>query len=191
MGASSWEYFVPYQEDIEQALQDLRWQVFREGKFNNYAKEDLDGWLAYETEERRRAFADMQERLCSFEMADPLPFETIEDYIAFLTNALTSPDAILNADFSGEGTWSIIDIQHVGTDPEEYFIVFPLPAQALMEYFGTEQPTRQHFEAYQRQHGRPGAIGHGKYYWCQRGIYIIVFKGGQPDEIFFDGCSGD
>ena len=30
MGASEWVYFVPYQVDIEQALQELRAQVFAE-----------------------------------------------------------------------------------------------------------------------------------------------------------------
>ena|SRR5215207_4082950 len=33
MGASAWEYFVPYQKDLNQALQDLRQRVFRAGEF--------------------------------------------------------------------------------------------------------------------------------------------------------------
>jgi len=33
MGASEWRYFVPYQEDLHQALQDLRRQVFSTGKY--------------------------------------------------------------------------------------------------------------------------------------------------------------
>ncbi|MFI7068593.1 hypothetical protein ACIBL3_46930 [Kribbella sp. NPDC050124] len=33
MGASDWRYFVPYQEDFSQALQDLRQQVFSTGDY--------------------------------------------------------------------------------------------------------------------------------------------------------------
>jgi hypothetical protein len=33
MGASAWEYFVPYQEDLNQALHDLRRRVFDTGEF--------------------------------------------------------------------------------------------------------------------------------------------------------------
>lgn len=33
MGASGWKYYVPYQADIGQALQDLRNEVFRSGQY--------------------------------------------------------------------------------------------------------------------------------------------------------------
>jgi hypothetical protein len=33
MGASGWSYFVPYQSDIEQALQELRQAVFERGAY--------------------------------------------------------------------------------------------------------------------------------------------------------------
>lgn len=33
MGASDWRYFVPYQEDLGQALQELRQQVFSTGDY--------------------------------------------------------------------------------------------------------------------------------------------------------------
>jgi hypothetical protein len=33
MGASGWRYFVPYQPDIQQALQELREDVFKRGEF--------------------------------------------------------------------------------------------------------------------------------------------------------------
>jgi hypothetical protein len=37
MGASGWSYRAPYQDDIDAALQQLRWDVYRSG---NYYKED-------------------------------------------------------------------------------------------------------------------------------------------------------
>ncbi|HLJ97176.1 MAG TPA: hypothetical protein VKU02_28690 [Gemmataceae bacterium] len=33
MGAEAWDYFVPYEEDIEQALEKLRQEEFRAGRF--------------------------------------------------------------------------------------------------------------------------------------------------------------
>jgi hypothetical protein len=34
MGASSWNYFVPYQPDLNAALQELRSKVFAEGRYH-------------------------------------------------------------------------------------------------------------------------------------------------------------
>ena len=34
MGASSWSYYIPYQQDIAQALQELRQRVFEAGDYN-------------------------------------------------------------------------------------------------------------------------------------------------------------
>jgi hypothetical protein len=34
MGAEAWEYFVPYEEDIQAALEKLREREFRAGRFN-------------------------------------------------------------------------------------------------------------------------------------------------------------
>ncbi|MEV6404230.1 hypothetical protein AB0M58_14945 [Streptomyces bobili] len=42
MGASGWEYFVPYREDLEGALQQLRQEVFASG---DYYWGNGDDWL--------------------------------------------------------------------------------------------------------------------------------------------------
>jgi hypothetical protein len=42
MGASAWEYFVPYQEDLNQALRELRSKVFDTKSYWWYGDED---WL--------------------------------------------------------------------------------------------------------------------------------------------------
>lgn len=34
MGAEAWDYFVPYQDDIQAALEQLREREFRAGRFN-------------------------------------------------------------------------------------------------------------------------------------------------------------
>ncbi len=36
MATSGWVYYVPYQQDIEKALQDLREQVFRTGQYQRW-----------------------------------------------------------------------------------------------------------------------------------------------------------
>lgn len=41
MGASGWQYFVPYQEDVNQALQDLRQQVFDDGDYYWYGEDEV------------------------------------------------------------------------------------------------------------------------------------------------------
>ena len=37
MAATFWDYFVPYQQDVEKALQDLREQVFRDEKYRRWS----------------------------------------------------------------------------------------------------------------------------------------------------------
>ncbi len=41
MGSSGWWHVVPYQDDIEQALQELRQQVFQSGEFANWRKDEV------------------------------------------------------------------------------------------------------------------------------------------------------
>ena len=44
MGATGWDYFVPYQPDISAALQRLREDVFARGDYelgDEFSKEDL------------------------------------------------------------------------------------------------------------------------------------------------------
>jgi hypothetical protein len=36
MGASGWSYYTPYQQDIAQALQELRQRVFEAGDYQQY-----------------------------------------------------------------------------------------------------------------------------------------------------------
>jgi hypothetical protein len=38
MGASGWIYYVPYQEDLEQALQELRRHIFVTDQYNHFSE---------------------------------------------------------------------------------------------------------------------------------------------------------
>jgi hypothetical protein len=88
-------------------------------------------------------------------------------------------DAVAAAGESG--TRSILDIRAVGKVVGEG-IAAPLPTRRLREIFGTERPTREmlvenpeHFED----------IDRGQ---C---IYVVVYQGEVPTEIYFAGYSYD
>jgi len=44
MGATTWDYFTPYEDDAGAALQRLREQVFREGRYERFtlSQEELE-----------------------------------------------------------------------------------------------------------------------------------------------------
>jgi hypothetical protein len=83
---------------------------------------------------------------------------------------------------SGEsGTLSILDMERVATAPT-YHAVAPLASTDLRRLFGTDRPTHdvvansdELFEMLERG----------------QGVYIIIYKSNQPDEIFFAGYSFD
>ena len=80
-----------------------------------------------------------------------------------------------------EGTRSILDIDRIGDEPD-FSVAAPLDDAVLQDLYGTTHPTRKtiesnmdFFEAIERGHA----------------IYIIVYKHGKPDELFFAGYSYD
>jgi hypothetical protein len=75
---------------------------------------------------------------------------------------------------SEDGTRSILDIAQVGEEPD-FGVAAPVPAARLREWFGTEHPTHamltkanELFESIDRGH-------------C---VYVIVYEGDQPKELF-------
>jgi hypothetical protein len=88
-------------------------------------------------------------------------------------------DALRDAE--ADGTRSILDLDHVAARPE-FGAVAPLDPVVLQHLYGTTQPTRamveqnmEFFEDMERVEG----------------IYIVIYKDGRPDEIFFAGYSAD
>lgn len=80
-----------------------------------------------------------------------------------------------------DGTRSILDLDHVSDKPD-FGAVCPLPAEELERLFGTQQSTREMilhsdelFEGIERG----------------QGVYIVVYRDGRPEEIFFAGYSCD
>ena len=142
MGAEPWSYFVPFREDFEAALDDLKEREFTAGRYR---------------------------------MLDP------DDPPATIADAFEQAGA--------SGTGSILDIREVADTPLEvgaevhaFCMVSPLSSDQLIELYGTDRPTRAMVEA-----------NHELYEWLDRGfgIYIVVYDGDRPSELFFAGYSFD
>jgi len=84
-------------------------------------------------------------------------------------------------DSDADGTRSILDMERVGEVPD-YGVVAPLPKEELMNLFGTNRPTREMVESSDELFD---ALERGQ------GVYVVVYDGGQPSEIFFAGYSFD
>lgn len=80
-----------------------------------------------------------------------------------------------------DGTRSILDLDHVAPQPE-FGAVAPLDPNVLMQLYGTTQPTRAMVE---QNMDFLEEVERGQ------GVYIVVYKDGHPDEIFFAGYSCD
>lgn len=144
MGGHAYLYFVPYQPDINAALQQLREREFRAGRYNP---------------------------------AVAFPFEDGDQ----ATGAKhPSIEAALKA--SGmDGTRSILDLDHVSAFPEDG-AVSPADEDALIDLYGTAQPTRAMIEeddAFMEEVERG------------QGFYVVTYQDGVPDQIYFSGCSYD
>ena len=80
-----------------------------------------------------------------------------------------------------DGTRSILDMERVADEPD-YNVVAPLPRETLLGLFGTDRPTREMVDASDELYD---ALERGQ------GVYVVVYEGGRPSEIFFAGYSYD
>lgn len=154
MGASPYFYYVPYQSDIQAALNKLREREFQAGRYN--------------------PVIDFPE----FPVTDRSPAPGAEH--DSIEEALEDADA--------DGTRSILDLDHVSDGPydpegDDFCGAAPLADEQLTELFGTTQPTHEQVEAHVWDMADDIARG--------TGIYIVVYAGGEPSELFFAGYSFD
>jgi hypothetical protein len=147
MGASPYFYFVPYQADLDAALQELRQREFEAGRYNP-------------------AMPFPPFPVGPNSPAPGAQHDSIEE-------AMEDSDA--------DGTRSILDLNHIAEEPD-FCAAAPLPEEVLEDLFGTAQPTRAMIE---KNHDFFEDIERGQ------GVYIVAYKNGQPDEIFFAGYSFD
>jgi hypothetical protein len=179
MGATGWEYFEPYQVDTSAALQRLRERVFAKERVivgKSFSKSVFDGLLSRPidtilSQEEKQKHADLiVQELKKISGSKGSKPKTIEELLKR----------------QGEsGTHSILDIIRVSPEPE-FRAVSPLPASKLVEIFGTEKPSHAEIESKYNEDVL-------EEYICERwqGIYIVAYRDGLPDEIFFAGSSGD
>lgn len=169
MGASEWRYFVPYQSNIDQAFQALRQSVFEQ--HGEDLRIDPDWLVTFEdflppdpdfTDEDRAAYFEEWQRL----QALPEP-TTIEELLEWN---------------GAEGTGSILDMFRVSTLPKA-FTVSPLTERQLLKLFGTTTPTHAQVDQARDQYHQLRERSSG--------LYVVVYRDGKPDEIFFSGWSGD
>lgn len=80
-----------------------------------------------------------------------------------------------------DGTRSILDMERV-SDAADYGAVAPMPPEVLRDLFGTNEPTREMVEGSDELYD---ALERGQ------GVYVVIYEGGRPSEIFFAGYSYD
>jgi hypothetical protein len=85
------------------------------------------------------------------------------------------------ADADADGTRSILDLERISDEPE-LGAVSALDDEAMNNLYGTTRPTREMVE---QNHDLWEDLDRGL------GVYIVLYKNDQPDEIYFAGYSFD
>jgi len=188
MGATGWSYFVPFQDDVQKALDELREKVFAEGRYEHPGSFDAD------QHEQRLAFLNsVYEKLPPGERRDhALQFVDAAREAGNQLRKRKKPRPAKNIkqllrQCGESGTHSIIDIDRVSLTPA-FGAVSPLSPQQLLDFFDTEQPTHEMLEAWSK---RVDSMETAPLYERWQGICVIVYENLKPAEIYFEGCSGD
>jgi hypothetical protein len=187
MGATPWHYFIPWQADMNRALQQLREDVFRQGQYvRPVLGHLLDEIGVFHVEEsRREKILEQYGLTCLRPLIAEHGWNHLEAALEQLANApeLRSMEEfeILMCCSNGDGTGSILDIAYPPSSPGEWRL-FPLSEEQIQTVYGTSRPTREQIEVFG---GVDGLYGRNE------GIYFAVYHEGEPDLIYIEGCSGD
>jgi hypothetical protein len=147
MGGHPYFYWVPFQPDIQAALDELREREFRAGRYNPVM------WFP------------------EFPVGPSSPAPGPQHRT--IREALAASDA--------DGTRSILDLDHISLEPE-FFAVTPVSDEQMNDLFGTTRPTREMIESSEELFED---IDRGQ------GIFVVAYRDGAPDEIYFAGYSFD
>ena len=176
MGASGWSYFTPFRPNVAHALEELRQHVFLTKQYGDPALKpfhqhpgEMDGLTPEQRNQMEDLIATQARAIDAYKDIRGPEVEPI------------SIDQLL--ELSAEsGTHSIIDIYFV-SDTRELGAAFPMPDDVKLDLYGTTRPTQEQVEA--KSHARGEDLDRWQCW------YVIVYKDDQPDEIYFEGCSGD
>jgi len=192
MGATGWSFRVPYHEDMEQALEELKQKEFAAGRYEKPGVEwdvlDDFGLLDAGSDEERE---EIIEEYGLEALRRPLAEVGVEGFRPWLKALDDAPAVRTRADldvlqqFSSSGTGSILDISHVAPTPE-FGTLSPLPRETLLQHFGTDKPTRAQVEA-----GLRALDIRTHLHQRGAGSYIVLYEAGQPSEIYIEGSTGD
>jgi hypothetical protein len=175
MGASGWNYFTPFREDVGEAFEALREDVFRRKEYGNSAlkmKVSADQ-LAKLPPQLREAMETLMRMSEAEDFGAGAPGETEPDSIEELLEQCAE-----------DGTHSILDVAGGISDGPEFGTAFPMPDAVKQDLYGTTRPTRPQVEA--KMHERSDDLDRWQCW------YVIVYdRQGRPSEIYFEGCSGD
>ncbi|MCI0578580.1 MAG: hypothetical protein L0332_13915 [Chloroflexi bacterium] len=180
MGASGWAYYIPFDPDISKALQQLKERVFKAGDYLSiYTKAELMDYLVKEllvlenTNPRSDSEESLfEEYLTHFKQLKSLPEPTtIEEQIRELL--------AVNRE---NGSHSILDINGISPKPG-FGLAAPLSEQELLNLFGTDKPTEEMIKS------QENVLMDLRSRW--EATYVIVYKDGEPEWIYFCGFSGD
>lgn len=181
MGASGWEHFVPYQQDIAMAFRELQhreYQQHYEGRVSRSQTiaelraqiDDPDFTSVYSDPEDQESVREtINEHIQRLE-ALPLPTNIDEQIVELRSVSME------------EGTGSILDMDGI-SGHEEYFKIAPISTSELVRIFGTDKPNHDMVVA--------KSIEVMRLRRSQKGSYLIIYKDDQADEIYFCGFSGD
>ena len=176
-GKPGWHYFVPYQADIEHALQELRQHAFEKGEYVKKPLKERFGFVLAWLDHPEKLTQAERVRLLSICHTEPIDIEE-----AWIRPPQSADDVARRCGPSG--THSVIDIATLSPFPQGGAFS-PLWQEDLLACFGTEQPTRAMIEHLCECCGMCHPKPRGE------GTYIIVYKDGRPDEMYFEGSSGD
>jgi len=198
MGSTTWDYFVPYDEDADAALQRLREQVFRKGHYQRFtlSADDLEFFQEKPgmVDPAAPAEKQMEKQEGETMLQWAMRVQRFLNGTASGADAEASdkPDTIdeLLEEQGESGTHSILDIQRVSEEPE-FGAVSPMPSEELEKLFGTAMPSRKMVEDKLSSTDAHDLVEHPLVSERWQGVYFTIYRAGRPDELFFMGTSGD
>lgn len=159
---------MPYEANVEAALQKLRADVFKSGKYGQ-AQALPPELLASLPPDARQAWENLRELEAQRLGGPARKFGTIDELLEAAAE---------------DGTHSILDIQCTASEPD-FGVAWPAPDEVVRRVYGTERPSRAQIEAQQ------GNISEALELERWQAVYVLVYDQGKPAEIYFEGVSGD
>jgi hypothetical protein len=182
MGNTRWRHFVPYQEDVWEALRNLRRRIFSEGAFRKGP--------AYADDESPKSLAELVQRTgynthSALDVAWVIRPSQIEAYTSQAIHLEHAQGTVVRLLPFSES--ECLDYPAVPNDVASLGrAIYPLSRDQVYRLFGTERPTRWMF---------PEA---DKILWYLGCVYITVYEDlgrlddadARPVEICFSGMTG-